>query len=133
MFNPTVMIPAAPVEEELAAVLGELGVTAAVVNAASVVAAAELEAAAELVAVVVVLEKLETEVTEVTEVAVELAATRVTVLVTEPLASLPDPVMAGVDVGPAPALLGPPSAAVVVAVAPPQPDRKEGEYVAVPW
>jgi hypothetical protein len=130
MFNPTVMIPAAPVEEELAAVLGELGVTAAVVDAASVVAAYGLEAAAELIAVIVELEKLETEVIEVT---VELVAMRVTVLVTKPLVSLPDPVMAGVDVGPAPALLGPPSVAVVVAVAPPQPDRKEGEYVAVPW
>lgn len=131
MFSPTVMMPAAPAEEEeLAAVVGELGVTTAVVAASVVASATEEDAAAEVSAAVEELPKLKT---EVTEVAVELAATRVTVLVIASLAVLPDPVMGGEDVGPAPALLGPPSADVGVAVAPPQPARKEGEYVAVPW
>jgi hypothetical protein len=123
MFNPTVVILAPPVEEALAALFGELGVllallleAAASVDAAAVVAAAVTE----------VLEKLE----DGEMVLVELAATRVTVLVT----AAPDPEAAGEVVGPAPTLLGPPATfAVVVAAAPPQLGRKEGEYVAVPW
>jgi hypothetical protein len=59
---------------------------------------------------------------------VEFAGKRVTVLVT----ALPNAEPVADDVGPAPALFGPPAIPVVVAAVPLQLGKTEGEYVAVP-